>query len=263
MQYDTWQFLQRFTPARIARGHAGHSLPTNELLKFQVDHAQARDAVYSTLHIHAITASINESLGLQPTHLKSEVNSRSQYLQRPDLGRTLSQSSREELMNVSSTKSDICFVIADGLSAQAVNQNAVPVLEKLIPKLKAINWIIAPICTVEQGRVAIADEIGFLLKSEIVMILIGERPGLSSPNSMSAYITFHPSTGTTDERRNCVSNIRPEGMDVKIAVEKIFYLLTEMKSRRLSGVNFKDEWNDDTLQIPGKGTRILLDDNLE
>jgi ethanolamine ammonia-lyase small subunit len=257
MQQDTWQFLQSFTPARIARGRAGHSLSTNELLKFQVDHAQARDAVYSILNVQEITASIGKSLELQIIHLKSEVNNRSQYLQRPDLGRTLSQSSREELMSVSHLESDICFVIADGLSAQAVNQNALPVLEKLIPKLKAINWKIAPICIVEQGRVAIADEIGFLLKSEIVVILIGERPGLSSPNSMGVYVTFHPHAGMTDESRNCVSNIRPEGMDFKEAVEKMLYLLIEMKSKKLSGVNLKDEYDASTLLNPVNKVEVV------
>ena len=242
MQPDAWQFLQKYTSARIARGRTGHSLPTSELLKFQADHAQARDAVYSELDIQQLSDSIYKAFDLQILNLKSEVHNRSQYLQRPDLGRTLSQLSREKLMDISSLKSDICFVIADGLSAQAVNQNALPILEKLIPKLTVINWKIAPICLVEQGRVAIADEIGFLLKSEIVVILIGERPGLTSPNSMGAYITFHPYAGMTDESRNCISNIRPEGMDFQRAMEKIYYLLTEMKTKSISGVNLKDEF---------------------
>jgi ethanolamine ammonia-lyase small subunit len=180
-------------------------------------------------------------------NLKSEVKNRSQYLQRPDLGRTLSQESREELINISSSESDICFVIADGLSAEAINQNALPILENLIPKLIEINYKIAPICIIEQGRVAIADEIGFLLKSEIVIILIGERPGLTSPNSMGAYITFHPHIGMTDESRNCVSNIRPEGLDFQMATDKIFYLLIEMKSKKLSGVSLKDEYDEGIL----------------
>jgi ethanolamine ammonia-lyase small subunit len=243
MQTDAWQYLQNYTPARIARGRSGHSIPTNELLKFQADHAQARDAVYSELEIKQLNKSIRKTFDLQVLNLKSEIINRSQYLQRPDLGRTLSQTSREELKSINCSESDICFVIADGLSAESVNQNALPILENLIPKLTAISWEIAPICIVEQGRVAIADEIGFLLKSEIVVILIGERPGLTSPNSMGAYITFHPHVGMTDESRNCVSNIRPEGLDFQLATDKILYLLTEMKTKKLSGVNLKDDYD--------------------
>lgn len=241
MQSDAWQFLQNYTPARIARGRAGHSIPTSELLKFQTDHAQARDAVYSELDTTQLNESIRKTLGFQTLNLKSEVKNRSQYLQRPDLGRTLSQTSREKLISINNSESDICFVITDGLSAEAINQNVLLLLENLIPRLTDINWTIAPICLVEQGRVAIADEIGFLLKSEIVIILIGERPGLSSPNSMGAYITFHPHVGMTDESRNCVSNIRPEGLNIQMATDKILYLLTEMKTKKLSGVGLKDE----------------------
>ena len=242
MQPDAWQFLQNYTPARIARGRAGHSIPTNELLKFQADHAQARDAVYSELAVSELTNSVRKAFHLEVFNFKSEITSRTQYLQRPDLGRTLHQQSREEFMDINCSESDICFVIADGLSAQAVNQNALPILENLIPKIKEINWKIAPICIVEQGRVAIADEIGFFLKSEIVVIFIGERPGLTSPDSMGTYISFRPYVGMTDESRNCVSNIRSEGMNIHLATEKILYLLTEVKTKKLSGVTLKDEY---------------------
>lgn len=243
MQSDAWQFLQTYTPARIARGRAGHSIPTSELLKFQADHAQARDAVYSELAIQNITKNLVEAFDSQVLILKSEINNRPQYLQRPDLGRTLSQKSRDELKEGNWLDSDICFVVADGLSAQAINQHALPFLKNLLPRLQAMKWEIAPICIAEQGRVAIADEIGFLLKSEIVVILIGERPGLTSPDSMGAYITFRPFVGMTDESRNCVSNIRPEGMNFQMATDKILYILTEIKSKKLSGVNLKDEDN--------------------
>lgn len=243
MQPDAWQFLQHYTPARIARGRAGHSIPTSELLKFQADHAQARDAVYSELDISKLATSIRKVFDLQVFTIKSEIKNRTQYLQRPDLGRTLCQQSREELMNVNYSESDICFVIADGLSAQAINQNALAILANLIPKIKEINWKITPICIVEQGRVAIADEIGFLLKSEIVVIFIGERPGLTSPDSMGAYITFRPFVGMTDDSRNCVSNIRLDGMNFNFATEKILYLLLEMKTKKLSGVTLKDEYD--------------------
>ncbi|MEA5459625.1 ethanolamine ammonia-lyase subunit EutC [Arcicella sp. LKC2W] len=244
MQIDHWQFLQNYTPARIARGRAGHSFPTTELLKFQADHAQARDAVYSVLDIPVLQESLKIILDSPIITLKSRVENRSEYLQRPDLGRTLSQDSRKILQEINVEESDICFVVVDGLSAEAINQNITNVLGNIIAKLKKINWTIAPICLVEQGRVAVADEIGFLLKSKIVVVFIGERPGLTSPNSMGAYLTLHPRVGVTDESRNCVSNIRPEGMSSEAASQKILYLLTEMKTKKISGVNLKDEVND-------------------
>lgn len=238
---DQWQFLQNYTPARIARGRVGHSLPTAELLKFQADHAQARDAVYSELKVLDLFQALLSTFNLEVLRLQSEVKSRSQYLQRPDLGRTINQASRKILLEEDASESDICFVIADGLSATAVNEHAFPFLNHLIPKLQTENWEIAPICIVEQGRVAIADEIGFLLKASIVIILIGERPGLTSPDSVGAYITYQPQLGLTDESRNCVSNIRPEGLNYELASEKIFYLLNEIKVKKISGVQLKDE----------------------
>ncbi len=238
---DQWQFLQNYTPARIARGRAGHSLPTAELLKFQSDHAQARDAVYSEIQISSLQEAFMSNFKIEVLSLQSEVKSRSQYLQRPDLGRTISQISRETLSKKDASEADICFVIADGLSAKAINEHSFPFLQLLLPKLQADNWKIAPICIVEQGRVAIADEIGFLLKSNIVVILIGERPGLTSADSMGAYITYQPKLGLTDESRNCVSNIRPEGLNYVLASEKIFYLLNEIKGKKISGVQLKDE----------------------
>lgn len=238
---DQWQFLQTYTPARIARGRAGHSLPTAELLHFQADHAQARDAVYSELKVLDLFQALLSTFNLEVLRLQSEVKSRTQYLQRPDLGRTLSEASRKILLEEEATASDICFVIADGLSATAINEHAFSFLDCLMPKLNNANWQIAPICIVEQGRVAIAEEIGFILKAKIVVILIGERPGLSSPNSMGAYITFQPQLGLTDESRNCISNIRPEGLNYEMAAEKMWYLLQEMNLKKISGVNLKDE----------------------
>lgn len=240
MQNDEWSFLQNYTPARIARGRAGHSLPTNELLKFQADHARARDAVYSELDTDLLKNTLETQLLLETILLESKVQNRQEFLQRPDRGRFLNEDSGSFLKNREAGKADICFVIADGLSAKAVNTHALPVLEKLIPHLQKLTWKIAPVCLVKQGRVAIGDEIAFLLKAEIVVIFIGERPGLSSPDSMGAYLTFKPQAGLTDESRNCISNIRPEGLNYDFAMQKLLYLLTEMKSRKLSGVNLKD-----------------------
>lgn len=237
---DPWENLRQFTAARIALGRSGHSLPTNVLLEFQRDHAQARDAVYSELDVAKLT---EELAGVGPPILQvqSQVQNRQQYLQRPDWGRRLSVESRKQLENQTYPASDLCIVIADGLSATAVNQHAAPVVQRLIPALQEHNWSLAPLCLVTQGRVAIADEIGFLLHAQTVVILIGERPGLSSPDSMGAYLTFQPRPGLTDESRNCISNIRPAGLPYGQAAEKLLYLLTQIKARQLSGVNLKDE----------------------
>lgn len=237
---DAWASLKLLTPARVAQGRAGHSLPTSELLKFQSDHAMARDAVYSQL-----SDDLKNDLKMIQSpvlQLYSQAENRLQYLQRPDLGRKLNVISQQLLIrNNQNTLYDIAFVVADGLSATAINLHAVSVLNTLFSSLISSNWSIAPLAIVAQGRVAIADEIGFLLNAQIVVILIGERPGLSSPDSMGAYITYAPKAGLTDESRNCVSNIRPEGLTYEAASAKILYLLNEMKSKKLSGVNLKDE----------------------
>lgn len=249
---DPWAYLRQHTAARIALGRAGHSVPTHELLAFQVDHALARDAVYSELNISGLQEELTALFRLTETPtetvfvLKSQAQTRQQYLQRPDLGRKLSPVHRLEFKEGNQQRANVGFVIADGLSASAVNTHAVPVLEKLVPALLDLGLSIAPFCLVEQGRVAIADEIGHLLQVEMVVILIGERPGLSSPDSMGAYLTYAPRPGLTDESRNCVSNIRPEGLDYQAAATKILYLLTEMKRRQLSGVNLKDEMDNHT-----------------
>ena len=250
IQPDEWQFLRTYTPARIALGRAGHSLPTKALLDFNLAHAQARDAVHSEMKSDELQQELTKILlgdasprnALPETFLlKSQVENRRQYLLRPDLGRKLSGESASLLGSHAAPPSDICFVVADGLSAQAVHAHAVPVLQKLASILKESGWSMAPICLVEQGRVAIADEIGYLLHAEIVVILIGERPGLTSPDSLGAYLTYQPRPGLTDAARNCVSNIRPAGLGYELASQKLFYLLTEMKRKKLSGVGLKDE----------------------
>jgi ethanolamine ammonia-lyase small subunit len=243
-QADPWDFLKRNTPARIAQGRSGHSLPTRVLLDFQLDHARARDAVQAQLPTHALNDQL-QAIIPNPLLLHSQAPDRRTYLLRPDLGRRLDESSREKLQapanNQPESKADLCIVIADGLSATAIMHHAVPVVTKLVNELTKIGWCLAPICIVEQGRVAIGDEIADGLGAEIVVILLGERPGLSSPDSLGAYLTYRPRPGLTDESRNCVSNIRPEGFPYDLAVQKLVYLLTEMKRYRLSGVGLKDE----------------------
>lgn len=239
---DPWQSLQSLTAARIALGRTGVSVPLQEALNFKLAHAHARDAVYSSLDAHALHIAL-ESLDLPIYHLKSAVTSREEYLKRPDRGRRLDTASIKTLTAIDHTPSDVAFVLADGLSATAINRHAIPVLQNIITALRSTAITIAPLCIVEQGRVAIGDEIGELLRARIVVILIGERPGLTSPDSMGAYITYSPTVGLTDESRNCISNIRPEGLPHADAATKIVYLTREALRLKLSGVELKDNSN--------------------
>ncbi|MEX2169191.1 MAG: ethanolamine ammonia-lyase subunit EutC [Pirellulales bacterium] len=240
---NPWQQLRQFTPARIALGRAGISLPTRPNLEFQFAHARARDAVHHPLAIEPLQAEL-ANRRLEALVLHSAAADRTTYLQRPDLGRRLATDSRcrlEALASKSPHGFDVAFVIADGLSAFAIEENAISFLDEMLAKLKADNWRVAPIAIVEQGRVAIGDEVGLVLKAEMVAILIGERPGLSSPDSMGIYLTFEPRVGRTDAERNCISNVRREGISHELAAHKLHYLMTEARRRRITGVSLKDE----------------------
>jgi ethanolamine ammonia-lyase small subunit len=230
--------LQEFTSARIAIGRVGTSIPIKQSLEFKLAHAHARDAVYSELDLAKLTNSL-KNFEVPILHLHSRVTDRRQYLQRPDLGRRLNEASMSELKGYS-IESDVAIMIVDGLSATAVNENAVGLLEALVPLLHANGLKLAPISLVEQGRVAIGDDIGHGLNARLSLILIGERPGLSSADSLGAYLTYNPKPGLTDESRNCVSNIRHKGLTYKKAAKKIFYLINEAFKRKLSGVDLKD-----------------------
>ncbi|HET9434073.1 MAG TPA: ethanolamine ammonia-lyase subunit EutC, partial [Chitinophagaceae bacterium] len=226
--------------ARIALGRTGIATPLKEVLDFKMCHAHARDAVYSVLELNELEEALQQFHS--PVIIAaSQASERSVYLQRPDHGRNLDKSSANNLKNESSYSVDVSITIADGLSATAINKHAVPVLKKLIPLLKQSVLTIAPIVIARQARVAIADEIGSLLNAKLSLILIGERPGLSSPDSMGAYITYNPSPGTTDESRNCVSNIRPEGLNYDLAAERIAKLIKASLQLKLSGIMLKDE----------------------
>ncbi len=235
---DSWTQLRELTAARIALGRAGHSLPTRELLAFQLAHAKARDAVWRSLDPLALATR-------NPVRLRSAVHDRAEYLRRPDLGRKLSAESASKL-----ERGDwhAAIVIADGLSATAVHHHADDLLTALIPKVE--GWRIAPLAVVEQGRVAIGDEIGEMLGASMVVMLIGERPGLSSPDSLGAYLTWSPRVGRTDAERNCVSNIRTGGLAPELAAIRIAQIMNAARERRLTGVN---------LCIPDALTRVLTD----
>ncbi|MDB5009393.1 MAG: eutC [Mucilaginibacter sp.] len=229
--------LQAFTAARIGMGHVGLSVPLKHSLEFKLAHANARDAVYSELDTEGLSAGLKQ-FNLPILHLHSEAENRAKYLQRPDLGRKLNKASLEQLTFYNDT--DIVIIIADGLSATAVNQNINGLLALLIPKLLSVKLKLAPLCLVQQGRVAISDYIGYGLRAKLSLILIGERPGLSAADSMGAYLTYNPVPGLTDESRNCISNIRPAGLNYYFAADKIFYLIQEAFKRKLSGINLKD-----------------------
>jgi ethanolamine ammonia-lyase small subunit len=239
---DPWAKLRRYTPARIALGRAGTSLPTKPHLEFQLAHARARDAVHHSLDIPALRAALQER-GQDPLLLHSSADSRPVYLQRPDKGRRLDADSRAalEAQPRQATPYDLVIVIGDGLSAMAIEENAVPFLDVMLPALRKSSLAMAPLCIVKEARVAIGDEIGELLVAKLAVILIGERPGLSSPDSMGIYMTLNPRVGLTDEARNCISNIRPDGLSYEAAAYKLTYLMTEALRRGLSGVKLKDE----------------------
>lgn len=238
-QDDNWSSLKDFTQARIALGRTGVAIPLKETLQFRLAHAHARDAVYSSLDLEKLHTGISE-LGLDYMDVQSEVQSRDEYLKRPDKGRELGEQSRLQLQQLTFNPCDICIVLSDGLSAMAINENAIPLIQILSQLSKKMHYSLAPIILVDQGRVAVADEIAAILQASIVIHLIGERPGLSSSNSLGAYITYHPQKGLTDETRNCISNIRPEGLQIPMAAEKIMYLVRESLRMGLSGVQLKD-----------------------
>lgn len=237
---DPWIGLRRHTDARIALGRAGVSIPSAALLDFKLAHAHARDAVYATIDYDKLVPALE--LFNHPVYcLQSRVSSKQEYLQRPDLGRRLSDQSREFLQTeVPAKATHVSISIADGLSALAINDHAVSVIELLLPLLRDAGITLSPMAVIGNGRVAISDEVGSLMHAEIAVILIGERPGLSSPNSLGVYITYGPGIGRTDEARNCISNIRPEGLSYADAADRIFYLIREALRRKLSGVALKD-----------------------
>ncbi|TEW44756.1 ethanolamine ammonia-lyase subunit EutC [Psychromonas algicola] len=252
---DEWEKLRQFTDARIGLGRVGTSIPTSELLRFQLSHAQAIDAVHVPLNVNELCEQFEQSEKLKPylplQQLHSKAIDRMEYLQRPDLGRQLDQQSIEQLQEIAGEPYDLVFVIADGLSSYAIAHHAQSFLEKFISRLEESNnkkLNIAPICVVQQGRVAVGDDVCEALNAKLVVLLIGERPGLSSPDSMGLYLTWNAKRGTEDSLRNCISNIRPEGLRYDAAVNKAHYLLQESLHRKLSGVSLKDRSEDSLLE---------------
>ena len=241
---DRLNLLRQMTPARVALGRAGGSLPTAEVLSFSAAHAQARDAVGTELDVGALSRELASSLGLQTMKLASAAKDRREYLLRPDAGRRLDEASRRVLDEVTADfrGKDLCIIVSDGLSALAAQRQAAPLLRELLPRLNESRISLGPLCVVKLGRVAVEDEVGQALRAKAALILLGERPGLGSPDSLGAYLVFDPLAGPrTDADRNCVSNIRPEGLSFAPAATTLHYLIAESLRRKLSGVRLKDE----------------------
>ncbi len=258
---DAWAALRAHTDARIALGRAGVSLPTAACLDFQLAHARARDAVHLPLareELFAELGALFDTPDLPLLELRSRVRDRQEYLVRPDLGRRLDNDSAARLHAVAAKGTpradgslfDLAIVIADGLSTAAIQRQAAPFLHAFLPLAAARGLALAPPCYVDMGRVAVGDDAGQCLKAKAVAVLIGERPGLSSPDSMGIYMTYAPSVGLTDERRNCISNIRPEGFPPAQAARTLDYLLGKALALGLSGVNLKDDQVLDNAEAP-------------
>ncbi|MDH0646812.1 ethanolamine ammonia-lyase subunit EutC [Pseudomonas sp. GD03858] len=240
---NPWLALRNLTPARIALGRSGISLPTGAQLDFQFAHAQARDAVHLPFDHAGLRQQLSDR-GRDSLLLHSAASDRHQYLQRPDLGRRLHEDSAQRLREHAQANPggvDLAIVVADGLSALAVHRHTLPLLARFEEQAAADGWTCAPVILVEQGRVAVADEVGELLGARMTVMLIGERPGLSSPDSLGLYFTYAPKVGLTDAYRNCISNVRLEGLSYGMAAHRLLYLMREACRRQLSGVNLKDE----------------------
>jgi ethanolamine ammonia-lyase small subunit len=252
---DPWRALRRFTAARIALGRAGASLPTDALLAFNLSHAQARDAVHTPLDTEALKREL-DSRALDSIEVSSAAQSREQYLRRPDLGRVLDPRSAErvaEHAKASESRPDLVFVIADGLSSSAAALHALPLIDRTLARLP--GWQVGPVVVATQARVAIGDPIGELMQAGMVAVLIGERPGLSSPASLGVYLTYRPAVGRSDAERNCISNVRPEGLDYDAAAFKLAHLLEAARARKLTGVGLKDE-SDAHMSIPVNAPQV-------
>jgi ethanolamine ammonia-lyase small subunit len=238
MTYAAREALRSYTPARVALQRTGVSLATRPLLDFQLAHARARDAVHGAIDVRMLCDELRRG-GLPALALESNAGDRATYLRRPDLGRTLSQDSAALL---TPGEYDVVFVIADGLSALAVERHALRLLREVLPLIA--GWRVAPVCVVEQGRVAIGDAIGQALHAALAVVLIGERPGLSSPDSLGVYITWGPRRGRKDAERNCISNVREEGLGYAQAAGRLRYYMQEASRRQMTGLELKDPAED-------------------
>jgi ethanolamine ammonia-lyase small subunit len=263
---DPWRDLRAYTAARLALGRSGSSLPTDELLRFGLAHAQARDAVQRRLDPDAFALQLQEA-GMPALQVTSAAIDRTTFLLRPDLGRRLSPASRELLRSAgpgtdepqaATAGIDLLLIVADGLSAPAIERNALPMLDA-IRRMAPDHWRVGPVIVATQGRVALGDEIGEVLGAGLVAMLIGERPGLSSPDSLGIYLTWQPRVGRNDAERNCISNIRPEGLSYDAAAHRLWWLSRQARQLQLTGVQLKDRSGENLLTGAEQMQRIQQD----
>ncbi|HEY3326019.1 MAG TPA: ethanolamine ammonia-lyase subunit EutC [Novimethylophilus sp.] len=236
---DPWEHLKKFTRARIALGRAGNSMPTDEVLRFGFSHAMARDAVHLPLDVDALCRSLGDA-GFETLRVRSAAPDRAAYLLRPDLGRRLDADAAATLQDYPHKGFDLSIVVGDGLSSLAIKNHAQPLLEQL----RAVTppaWNVAPVVIATQARVALSDAVAEALHARVVVMLVGERPGLTSPDSLGVYITYAPRTGRQDAERNCISNVRPEGLSYGAAARKTLWLVSEAMRLKVSGIGLKDQ----------------------
>lgn len=233
-----WEDLRKYTQARVGLKRSGHAIGTHENLSFQLAHAHARDAIHAHWNLEDLKEKISE-YGLPSHILKTKIQNRSEYLTRPDLGRLLDEESASFLKK--QTKTDLLILVSNGLSSEAMHSHGFSYLRLLFEVLKKKNFEFA-VYLVENARVALGDSVGDILKARMSLTLIGERPGLSSPDSMGLYLTYEPRLGRSDAERNCISNIRePHGLSYFEALNKTMYLVEESLRKGLSGVHLKDQ----------------------
>lgn len=243
LQDNPWEKLKAYTDARIALGRAGGSLPTKPSLEFQLAHAQAKDAVLKAFHVEHLKQSLNK-IGLTILEITSQAVEKDIFLKRPDLGRLLSESSKTMLQHYRAEHTnewDVVIVAGDGLSARAIEENAPHFIPALVEACQEQGWKIAPIILAKGSRVALGDEVAEILQAKMLVMLIGERPGLSSPDSMGIYYTYNAVKGCHDALRNCISNVRPAGLSYPLAIQRLIALMVKSCQLQLSGVQLKDE----------------------
>jgi ethanolamine ammonia-lyase small subunit len=256
---DPWHSLRQLTQARIALGRSGMSLPTKANLEFSHAHALARDAVSSELDFINLEQRLAKH-GYASVTLATQAENQRLFLQRPDLGRQLSEASISTLQLCSLNPADIVIAVVDGLSSKAIENHAEPFLHLLLPELQAKNYTLPPLCLVKHGRVALGDAIAELFSARLCIVLIGERPGLSSPDSMGIYFTYQAQSGiSTDADRNCISNIHQNGLSYQQALFKLLYLIAESEKLHLSGVQLKDQSAESHAIIQNRTGNFLLD----